>query len=220
MTDSPKLAIFDTFKTRGIELTGEAKRQRAIITILAIKQNPTDRTRTAISQNIAKKQGIIWKNIYSGIFRDLDEILIPLGLVEEEGRLPLLRGPKALQEKGIPFYHLTQRGLVVALSLTEIENKTRVLDLFFSQTSEKERKFEKTIKRLYEITPIFVFSIFEKYTKAYCEDHIKDLLPFDLMKLGELHDESLSVLKEILEGFVKLNAKERDECISLLREIV
>ena len=85
-----------------------------IIIILATKQNPADRTRTAISQNIAKKQGIIWKNIYSGIFHDLDEILIPLDLVEEEGRLPLLRGPKALQEKGIPFYRLTQRGLLTA----------------------------------------------------------------------------------------------------------
>lgn len=220
MTETPKLAIFDTFKTRGIELTGEAKRQRAIITILAIKQNPTERTRTAISQNIAKKQGIVWKNIYSGIFRDLDEILIPLGLVEEEGRLPLLRGPKALQEKGIPFYHLTQRGLLVALSLEEIENKTRVLDLFFSHASEKERKFEKTVHKLYETTPIFVFSVFEKYTKAYCENQIKDLLPFDLAKLRDLHDETLLVLREILEGFVKLNSKEKDECVNLLREIV
>ncbi len=32
-----KLAIFDTFKTKGDELTGEANRQRAIITILASK---------------------------------------------------------------------------------------------------------------------------------------------------------------------------------------
>ena len=29
-----KLAIFDTFKTKDNDLTGEAKRQRAIITIL------------------------------------------------------------------------------------------------------------------------------------------------------------------------------------------
>jgi len=38
---------------------------------------------------------VLWKNIYSGIFRDLDEVLLPLGIVEEEGRLPLKRGPKA-----------------------------------------------------------------------------------------------------------------------------
>ena len=32
-----KLAIFDTFKTRGGDLTGEANRQRAIIAILGSK---------------------------------------------------------------------------------------------------------------------------------------------------------------------------------------
>ena len=56
-------------------------------------------TRTAIAQNIAKKNNLLWKNLYSGVFRDLDEILIPLGIVVEAGRLPLKRGPKALQEK-------------------------------------------------------------------------------------------------------------------------
>ena len=96
-----KLAIFDTFKTKNQELTGEAKRQRAIITILGSNVNPAERTRTGISQKIAKKQEITWKNIYSGIFRDLDEILLPMGIAEENGRLPLKRGPKALQEKGI-----------------------------------------------------------------------------------------------------------------------
>jgi len=215
-----KLAIFDTFKTKGIELTGEAKRQRSIIIILATKQNPADRTRTAISQNIAKKQGIIWKNIYSGIFHDLDEILIPLDLVEEEGRLPLLRGPKALQEKGIPFYRLTQRGLLTALAIYEIEDKIRILDLFYNNMPEKEKKFEKTIKKLYEIAPVFVFSLFEKYVKAYCENQVDDLLPFDLDILKNLNDKTLLVLKEVLEGYVKLNLKEKEEFLNLLKNIV
>jgi hypothetical protein len=70
-----KLSIFDAFKTKGEELTGEANRQRAIIAILASNANPAERTRTGISQKIAKSHGITWKNIYSGIFRDLDEIL-------------------------------------------------------------------------------------------------------------------------------------------------
>ena len=70
---------------------------------------------TAISQSIAEENNILWKNIYSGIFRDLDEILIPLGIVEEEGRLPLKRGPKALQQNGMPFYHLTKKGMIAVL---------------------------------------------------------------------------------------------------------
>ena len=66
-------------------------------------------TRTAIAQDIAEKNNLLWKNIYSGVFRDLDEILIPLDIVREAGRLPLKRGPKALQEKGIPHFNLQQK---------------------------------------------------------------------------------------------------------------
>ncbi|MDH3617638.1 MAG: hypothetical protein OEM89_02815, partial [Nitrosopumilus sp.] len=110
---STKLSIFDTFKTKDNTLTGEAKRQRSIIQILSSNANPAERTRTGISQKIAKGQGNVWKNIYSGIFRDLDEILLPMGIAEEDGRLPLKRGPKALQEIGIPFYHLTRKGVLI-----------------------------------------------------------------------------------------------------------
>ena len=139
----PKLAIFDTFKTRSNDLTGEAKRQRAIISILGNSANPAERTRTGISQKIAKKQEISWKNIYSGIFRDLDEILLPMEIAEEDGRLPLKRGPKALQEKGIPYYHLTKKGILVGLAINGIETMGPQLKEFFSRSDSIEKEFEK-----------------------------------------------------------------------------
>jgi len=103
----PKLSIFDTFKTKREQMTVEAIRQRHIISHLARENSSTLMTRTAIALNIAKKINLLWKNIYSGVFRDLDEILIPLNIVNEAGRLPLKRGPKALLEKGVPCYQLT-----------------------------------------------------------------------------------------------------------------
>src|SRR5205814_9929584 len=66
-------SIFDTFKTRNNKFTGEARRQRGIIAHLAIEQSPELRTRTSIAHIIADRHGILWQNIYSGIFRDLDE---------------------------------------------------------------------------------------------------------------------------------------------------
>ena len=128
---TPRLSVFDTFKTKKDEPTGEALRQRSIIITLATQDNPTQTTRTAISQKIATDNGNVWKNLYSGIFRDLDEILIPLGIVKETGRLPLKRGPKALQEKGIPFYQLTDSGLLVAMSLEEFSQREKILEDFF-----------------------------------------------------------------------------------------
>jgi len=214
-----KLAIFDTFKTKGNDLTGEANRQRAIIAILGSNVNPAERTRTGISQRIAKKHEIAWKNIYSGIFRDLDEILLPMGIAEEDGRLPLKRGPKALQEKGIPYYHLTKKGILVALSINECKNRENLLFEFFSKSDPKEKKFEKILSNLIKTSPIFTYSIFQKYVKAFCEDKIKELLPFDLSKLQDISDESLIIQKEILSAFANLSKQEKDEAIIFLDKI-
>ena len=214
-----QLSIFDTFKTKEMELTGEANRQRSIIAILANNSNPAERTRTGISQKIAKKQEIAWKNIYSGIFRDLDEILIPLEIAEEDGRLPMRRGPKALQEKGIPYYHLTKKGTLVALSISEVKNKKQLLEKFFSEADSKEKEYEKIITNLSETSPNFTYSIFQKYVKAFCDNKIKDLLPFDLSKLKNVSDESLVIQKEILEAFLKLSKQDKDEAIKFLKEI-
>lgn len=214
-----KLAIFDTFKTKDNHLTGEANRQRAIIAILGSNANPAERTRTGISQRIAKKADITWKNIYSGIFRDLDEILLPIGIAEEDGRLPLKRGPKALQEKGIPYYHLTKKGILVAISIDECKNREDLLSRFFANAEPKEKEFEKVLSSLLKTSPIFTYSIFQKYVKAFCENKIKELLPFDLSKLQDISDESLVIQKEILSAFAKLSKQEKDEAIIFLDKI-
>ena len=214
-----KLAIFDTFKTKGDGLTGEANRQRAIISILGSSANPAEKTRTGISQRIAKKQGIAWKNIYSGIFRDLDEILLPMEIAEEDGRLPLRRGPKALQEKGIPYYHLTKKGILVALSIKDNKNRENLFKEFFSKSEPIEKEFEKILSSLLKTSPIFTYSIFQKYVKAFCDNKINELLPFDLSKLRDISDESLIIQKEILSAFVTLSKEEKEEAIIFLDKI-
>ena len=214
-----KLAIFDTFKTKNDDLTGEAKRQRAIIIILGSNVNPAERTRTGISQKIAKKQDITWKNIYSGIFRDLDEILLPMEIAEEDGRLPLKRGPKALQEKGIPYYHLTKKGILVGLAINGVENMSSQLKKFFSEADPKEKEFEKILTKFMTNSPNFTYSIFQKYVKAFCEDKIKELIPFDLSKLNEISDENLIIQKEILMGFLKFTNQEKKEATAFLEKI-
>ena len=215
----PKLAIFDTFKTRSNDLTGEAKRQRAIISILGNSANPAERTRTGISQKIAKKQEISWKNIYSGIFRDLDEILLPMEIAEEDGRLPLKRGPKALQEKGIPYYHLTKKGILVGLAINGIETMGPQLKEFFSRSDSIEKEFEKVLTKFMTTSPIFTYSILQKYVKAFCEDKINELLPLDLSKLKNISDENLIIQKEILSAFVKLSSQEKKDVVGFLEKI-
>ena len=88
------IAIFDTFKTHQTKSTREAKRQRGIIAHIAIEKDPKYKTRTSIAHTLAKKYEVAWQNIYSAIFKDLDEVLLPAKVVKEGGRLPIKRGPK------------------------------------------------------------------------------------------------------------------------------
>ena len=213
-----KLSIFDSFKTKGDELTGEAVRQRHIISHLAREENSLLMTRTAISQNIAEKNKTAWKNVYSGVFRDLDEILIPLGIVEEAGRLPLKRGPKALQEKGIPFYNLTNKGFLVALSIDEVKNKDDLLRVFLSTDQMKDKGLEDSIRILLDISPNFVFFIFENYVKAYCDGKIKELLPFEILQLKQILSKNFGIQRGMLEGFVSLSTSHRKNILSLLEK--
>jgi len=145
--------------------------------------------------------------------------LLPMGIAEENGRLPLKRGPKALQEIGIPFYHLTRKGVLIALSIGEIENKEKLLKEFFSKSAPKETEFEKIIINLSNTSPNFTYSIFRKYVKAFCDDKIKDLLPFDLSKLQNISDESLTIQKEILVAFLKLSKQEKEDALRFLNKI-
>ena len=216
---NPKLAIFETFKTKQDKLTGEANRQRAIIAHLSTSTNSAAKTRTAISRRIADDHGVIWKNIYSGIFRDLDEVLLPLGIVKEGGRLPLKRGPKALQEKGVPFYELTVEGLLIALSLNEISEKENILHQFLSKAKIEEKEFQESLQKLAKNIPKFTYYLFEKYSKAYCDGKIEKLLPFSLANLKKISDESIIIQREFLEAFGNFSNKDKEKTLNFLRKI-
>ena len=205
----PKLSVFETFKTKREQLTGEAIRQRHIISHLAKEDSSTLTTRTAIAQNIAKKNNLLWKNIYSGVFRDLDEILIPLDIVVEAGRLPLKRGPKALQESGMPHYQLTTKGLLVALSIDDFDQKDSVLDEFLSKAEIKEKEFADVVKTLVKISPKFTYSMFEVYVRAFCEGKLKNLLPFTISKFQEISDNTFTIQNELLTGFTTLSKSKK-----------
>jgi hypothetical protein len=218
---NPQLSVFQTFKTKGKELTGEAIRQRGIVMHLALENIPTRKTRTALAHKLAEKNGTTWQNIYSGIFRDLDEILLPLKIVEEAGRLPIKRGPKALQEEGVPYYQLTEGGLLVAASLEEMEKeRAKIVEQFFEKNSNsKDRDFKKSMLLLLNVAPIFVSSILRKYVEAYSIGRIDHLVPFDANTVKNALDESIIIQRELLEGFVTLANVDKEPVINFLKSI-
>lgn len=218
MRDKPRLSIFKTFKTKREELTGEAIRQRSIIANLATEIRHMMNTRTSLAHKVAEKSNTIWQNVYSGIFRDLDEILLPLGIVEEAGRLPLKRGPKALQEHGVPYYKLTESGMLVAASLDELKDeRIRILKKFFDNYDIKEKEFKEVILTLLDIAPNFVFALLRKYTEAYANGEIDRLLPFNSNRLRYALNGTMAIYGELLEGFSALAGSDREAVISFFR---
>ncbi len=218
---TPKLSVFQTFKTKNKEFTGEAMRQRGIIMHLAMETLPTKKTRTAIAHKLAEKNGTTWQNIYSGIFRDLDEILLPLDIVEESGRLPIKRGPKALQEQGVPYYQLTEGGLLVAASLSEMgKDRMRIMNEFFEKNSNsKDKDLKNSILTLLGIAPNFVSLLLRRYVESYSEGKIYKLVPFDSEGVKKALDESLTVQRELLEGFSTLSSAEREPILNFLKKV-
>jgi hypothetical protein len=206
------IAIFNTFKTRRNKFTGEAKRQRGILAHLATEQSPELRTRTSIAHFIAKKHGILWQNIYSGIFRDLDEVLIPSGVVKEGGRLPLRRGPRALQLEGVPFYELTEAGLVVASSIEEVGNRLEILKSYIasmSYTNKDESMMIQGLLLLVDIAPSFISKIINEYIYAYITGLIQSIIPIDMKKFQNAISNKISIERELLEAFANSQPEEQ-----------
>ena len=213
-TTRGNIAIFDTFKTRKDKFTGEAMRQRGIIAHLATEQSPELRTRTSIAHAIAKKHDILWQNIYSGIFKDLEDILIPSGIVRIGGRLPLRRGPRALQLEGVPFYELTEAGLLVASCIEELgANRMKLLESYISsiQTGDQSQMVMcMGILLLIRMTPCFVSKIINEYIHAYSRGLIENLTPIDDKKLRHVISKQITVERELVGAFDILQEDQKE----------
>jgi hypothetical protein len=85
--------------------------------------------------------------------------------------------------------------------------------------SKSDQEFQNTILILREIAPRFVFSLFERYVKAYCTGKLEDLLLFNLANLKKISDDSLAIQREILEGFTKLTKLEKDKVLNFVQVI-
>src|SRR5215203_975605 len=194
------IAIFDTFKTRKNKFTGEAKRQRGIIAHLATEQNPDLRTRTSIAHAIAKQHGILWQNIYSGIFRDLDEVLIL---------------------EGVPFYELTDTGILVASSIEELsDNRMKLLRSYISSLSASDsdsKVMKESMLFLILVAPSFVSKIINEYIYAYSTGEIDSIAPLDIKKMRSVIVKQISVEKELVEAVMTMQQDQRELVTSFFK---
>jgi hypothetical protein len=121
----------------------------------------------------------------------------------------------------MPYYHLTKKGLLVALSISEIGDRESMMNEFFAGEyyDTEEVPIQEMIAKLHKTAPRFTFSLFEKYTKAYCDGKMQDLLPFNISNLKKTSDNSSHIQMELLEGFVKMSNSERNDTVDFLKKI-
>ena len=217
------IAIFDTFKTHHAKSTREAKRQRGIIAHIAIEKDPKGKTRTSIAHILAKKYDIAWQNIYSAIFKDLDEVLLPARVVKEGGRLPIKRGPKALQMEGIPYYELTHIGLIIASTIEEtgdIRLRMKLLESYISNSTFNGKDnnvnngnnatINDGILLLSRYAPSFIVKIINEYIIAYNHGEIEKLDKLDGEKLKQIMSKQINIERELVEACMVLSNDKRE----------
>ena len=121
----------------------------------------------------------------------------------------------------MPYYRLTKKGLLVALSISDTGDRDLMMNEFFAGEyyDTEEVPIQEMITKLQKTAPKFTFSLFEKYTKAYCNGKMSDLLPFNLENLQKVSDSSSHIQMELLEGFVNMSNSERNDTIDFLKKI-
>jgi hypothetical protein len=109
----------------------------------------------------------------------------------------------------------------VALSISETTDRESMMNDFFAGEyyDTEEIPIHEMLIKLQKIAPKFTFSLFEKYTKAYCDGKISNLLPFNISNLKKASDNSSQIQMELLEGFTKMSSSERQDALGFLKKI-
>lgn len=214
-----RLAVLDELRTRHGASTGASNRQRAVLAALAAGGEPAERTRVGIARRVAPGGSARWKNAYPGAVRELDGILVPLGLAEEAGRLPARRGPKALRECGIPYYHLTRAGALVAAAFAPDGMVPALLAAVFAESGGEEARVGRALGTLAGFAPGLAREILEGHVREFCEGRQRRLLPLTADKLAAGAGGGTRASAEFLSGMLGLAEEDRERVGALLGAI-
>lgn len=214
-----RLAVLDELRTRRGAPTGAARRQRAILLALASGGEPAERTRTGVARRAARGGSARWKSAYSGVVMEIDAVLVPLGLVEEAGRLPARRGPSVLRESGIPYYHLTRAGALVAAAFAPDGEVASRLGALFAGSGGEEARVGRALGALAGFAPAMARAILEGHVREFCGGRQRRLLPLTADKLAAGAGAEARAGAELLAGMLGLGEEDRARVGALLGAI-
>lgn len=155
--------------------------QRFIIVCMA--QQVSSITKRVLAKEMAKKFGMSLRNAYTHTYMELNDSLIPGGVVEQDGAVPATRGPRIFQLNGVPCFRLSGLGMLVACGLEEIDIGERIQ--LFRQYLNSDRSWHHDSRRgellsHLQAYPEFTLELLKHGTAQYLEgkvDHPLSILP-------------------------------------------
>nr|MDQ3883201.1 hypothetical protein [Thermoproteota archaeon] len=123
-------------------------------------------------------------------------------------------GPKALQLEGVPFYELTDTGILVASSIEELSNnRMHLLRSYISSLSASDfdsKVMKESMLFLILVAPSFVSKIINEYIYAYSTGTIDSIAPLDIKKLRSVISKQIIVEKELVEAVIIMQQDQRE----------
>jgi hypothetical protein len=119
-----------------------------------------------------------------------------------------------LQLEGVPFYELTDAGLLVASSIEELgDKKMKLLHSCIASLPSGDQSL-RTMKDgmlfLMQVAPAFVSKILNEYIYAYSTGAINSIAPLDAKKLRSVIADQITVEKELVEAIISMQDEKRD----------
>ncbi|MGI9567877.1 MAG: hypothetical protein ACR2LL_12825 [Nitrosopumilus sp.] len=175
-------------------------------------ENNSQNTKVEIAKRIWGKKNKGWRNTYSGVYEDIEKVFLPYNIIREKGRIPLKRGPQALQKNGTAIYELTKNGLLLLYCINEGKVK-----LDFTEFA-LDPKLGETLNRISEINSALCFLILKKYLVTCFKKKLK-MLPLTHQNLNEVYKTDLKLSLELIESILSTGINEQKDILKFLRQI-
>jgi hypothetical protein len=135
-------------------------------------------TRRAIAKPFANEFNLPLRSAYEHISKELEECLVPDGIVQKIVSVPSVRGPRVYQTNGVACYSLTLVGLLVSTCFEELDlddRKRLLVNALSSETSSEFAVDHKTKKQLFSHLnkyPEFTLELVKNCVLRYLEGQL------------------------------------------------
>jgi hypothetical protein len=114
----------------------------------------------------------------------------------------------------VPFYELTDAGMLVASSVEELgDNRMKLLKSYISSlpaADQGAKTMKEGILLMIQVAPSFVAKILNEYIYAYSTGMIDSIAPLDAKKLKSVIAKQIAVEKELVEAFISMPQDQKD----------